>query len=96
MTADDAIAPNVTIKLRQSEANGDRTVFAELCEERGLKTATAIAKHIGMSDKTVALIVDRDRDPSGKFIAQALARWPRCSFRALFAVVDETTGEERR
>jgi hypothetical protein len=90
MTTEDTIdAPNVTTKLRQD-------VFNELCQDRDLTTTAAIAKHIGVSEKTVSRVAEQGGTPSGTFIARTLARWPRCSFRSLFAVVDETTGKEMR
>lgn len=71
-------------------------MFAELCAERGLKTTAAIAEHLGLSERTVDRVLDEDSDPSGRFIAKTLARWPRLSFRSLFAIVEIKTGEERR
>lgn len=92
----DGTAPAVTTKLRQK-------VFVQLCAERGLKTATAIAAALGLSDRTIKRTVNLDDkpdfvpdDPSGRFIGRTLAVWPMCSFGALFAVIDETTGKEVR
>lgn len=84
-----APAPDVTVKLRR-----DR--FAQVCAERGLKTTAAIAKTIHLSERQVDRVVNDGDDPSGRFIGRTLAAWPLVSFRALFAVVDETTGEEMR
>lgn len=92
----DPAPPEATTKLRRSESDRGGTVLAELCGECGLKTTAAIAAYIGLSPRQTDRVVNHGDNPSGKFIAQALARWPRCSFRALFAVVDETTGEEVR
>lgn len=86
--APDQTAPDVTTKLRSE-------VFAELCAERGLKTAASIAEHLGVSERTLDRVTDGE-DASGRFIAKVMARWPRLSFRSVFAVVDVTTGEERR
>lgn len=89
MTTEDTIdAPNVTTKLRHD-------AFTELCGERDLTTVAAIAKYLGVSEKTVSRVTDGGT-PSGTFIGKTLARWPRCSFRSVFAVVDEITGEEVR
>lgn len=82
-------ATDVTVKLRR-----DR--FVQVCAERGLKTNAAIAKTIHMSERQVDRVVTDGDDPSGRFIGRTLAAWPLLSFRALFAVVDETTGEEMR
>jgi hypothetical protein len=82
-------APDVTVKLRR-----DR--FAQVCAERGLKTTAAVAKTVHMSERQVDRVVTDGDDPSGRFIGRTLAAWPLLSFRALFAVVDETTGEEMR
>jgi predicted DNA-binding transcriptional regulator AlpA len=79
----------VTVKLR-------REIFNKVCAERGLNTIAAVAKTIGLSERQVDRVVNDGDDPSGRFIGRALAAWPLLSFRALFAVVDETTGEEMR
>jgi hypothetical protein len=88
--------PAVTVKLRQD-------AFKRVCAERGLTTITAIAATIGVSEKTIGRVVNIDDDPnfvpddpSARFIGRTLRVWPMCSFRALFAVIDETTGEEVR
>jgi hypothetical protein len=95
-TEDKPEAPSAVIRLRRAKAGQGETVLAGLCDERDLKTTAAMAKYIGVSDKTVSRIVDHAGEASGRFIAKVLARWPMCSFRSLFAVVDETTGEELR
>lgn len=82
-------APDVTVKLRR-----DR--FAQVCAERGLKTTAAIAKTIRLSERQVDRVIDNGDDPSARFIGRTLAAWPLLSFRALFAVIDESTGEEMR
>lgn len=82
-------ASEVTVKLRR-----DR--FAQVCAERGLRTTTAIARTIHLSERQVDRVVNDGDDPSARFIGRTLAAWPLLSFRALFAVVDETTGEEMR
>lgn len=86
----------VTVKLRQS-------AFRKVCAERGLTTISAIAAVIGLSDKTIGRVVNLDDDPnfvpddpSARFIGRTLRVWPMCSFRSLFAVIDETTGNEVR
>lgn len=84
-----APATEVTVKLRR-----DR--FAQVCTERGLKTTAAIAKTIHLSERQVDRVVNDGDDPSARFIGRTLAAWPLLSFRALFAVIDETTGEEMR
>lgn len=91
----DSIAA-ITVKLRRER-------FIKACDERGLKTDAAIATLVGLSEKTVRRVVNLNDnpkivpdDPSGQFIGRTLAAWPMYSFRALFAVVDETTGEEVR
>lgn len=81
--------PDVTVKLRR-----DR--FAQVCAERGLKTTTAIAKTIHLSERQVDRVINDGDDPSARFIGRTLAAWPLVSFRALFAVIDEVTGEEMR
>lgn len=81
--------PAVTTKLR-------RTAFAQVCSERGLNTTAAIASAIGLSERQIERVIKENADPSARFIARCLANWPMLSFRSLFAVVDETTGEERR
>jgi len=82
-------ATEVTVKLRR-----DR--FAQVCAERGLKTTAAVAATIHLSERQVDRVVKDGDDPSARFIGRTLAAWPLLSFRALFAVVDETTGEEMR
>lgn len=84
-----ASASEVTVKLRR-----DR--FAQVCAERGLKTTAAVAATIHLSERQVDRVVKDGDDPSARFIGRTLAAWPLLSFRALFAVVDETTGEEMR
>lgn len=88
--------PEVTTKLRQR-------AFAEVCAERGLNTASAVASFVGLSEKTISRVVNIGNDPkfipddpSGRFIGRTLAAFKRLSFRSLFAVIDETTGEEVR
>lgn len=85
----DAPVSEVTVKLRR-----DR--FNQVCAERGLQTITAVAKTISMSPRQVERVVDDGDDPSARFIGRTLAAWPLLSFRALFAVIDESTGEEMR
>ena len=84
------------VRLRASIEVPGLTVFEELCQERGLETNTAIARYMGVSPRQLKRIVGGDDDPSSRFIAMALARFPRCSFRSLFAVIDKKTGQERR
>lgn len=79
----------ITVKLRRDK-------FARVCAERGLKTTEAIAATINLSEKTVTRVTEKGDDPSGRFIGRTLAAWPDFSFRTLFAVIDETTGEEVR
>jgi hypothetical protein len=85
----DRIDAAVTVKLRR-----DR--FVKVCAERGLNTNAAIATTVGLSERQIERIINDGADPSGRFIGRVLATWPMCSFRALFAVVNETTGEEVR
>jgi hypothetical protein len=85
----DTPEPDVTVKLRR-----DR--FNQVCAERGLNTTTAVAKTIHMSPRQVERVVEDGDDPSARFIGRTLAAWPLLSFRALFAVIDESTGEEMR
>lgn len=82
-------APAVTTKLR-------RTAFAQVCAERGLETTAAIAAVIGLSEKTIDRVMNHSAEPSARFIGRTLAAWPMVGFRALFAVIDETTGKEVR
>lgn len=88
--------PDVSIELRASDKAENTSVFEEMCEERGLTTHAARARYMGVSPRQLKRIVEHDDDPSSRFIAVALARFPRCSFRSLFAVIDKTTGKERR
>lgn len=81
--------PDVTVKLRR-----DR--FALVCGERNLKTVTAVAKTLRMSLRQVKRVVEEGDDPSAQFIGRTLAAWPLLSFRSLFAVIDQSTGEEVR
>ena len=82
-------ASEVTVKLRRER-------FAQVCTERGLKSTAAIARTIHLSERQVDRVVSHGDDPSARFIGRTLAAWPLLSFRALFAVIDETTGEEMR
>lgn len=86
-TEQDSIAPNVSTRLRAE-------VFTELCAERGLNTKAAKAGALGVSEKTISRLIAGE-DAAG-IVAPALAIWRRCSFRSLFAVIDNATGEEMR
>lgn len=88
--------PDVAIELRASDTAEGKSVFEEMCEERGLTTYAAKARYMAVSPRQLKRIVERDDSPSDRFIAVALARFPRCSFRSLFAVIDKKTGQERR
>lgn len=88
--------PDVSVELRTSDKAEGKSVFEELCEERGLRTRAAIARYMGLSARQLKRILDRGDAPGNRFIAMALARFPRCSFRSLFAVIDKKTGLERR
>ena len=67
-------------------------------EDRSIRTIHA-ALDAGVNLIDTADAYHRDAGEVGhneSLIAKALAYWPRLSFRSLFAVVDATTGQERR